>query len=257
MTDDMFSLTGKHALITGGSRGLGLAIAHALAGHGADVVIASRKLDACTDAADDIAAIHGVRTWAMACNVSDWDQCTALAREAEEVTGGIDILVNNAGLSPLYPSLPEVSEALYDKVFDVNLKGPFRLGVLVADAMAARGGGSIINVASTETSFPSPAALPYAMAKNGIHTLTEGLARAYGPRAVRVNTITPGPFLTDVSRSWDMTAFDAMASSTMALGRGGQPNEIAAAAVYLASRGASFTTGATIDVDGGTFSSFY
>lgn len=256
MNNSLFTLVGRTALITGGSRGLGLSIARGLAEQGANIVIASRKLDACEEASRAIAAEHGVKTWAIACNVSDWEQCSALAAQAEEATGGVDILVNNAGLSPLYPSLSEVTEALYNKVFDVNLKGPFRLSVLLAEAMATRGYGSIINVASTETKFPSPSALPYAMAKNGIHTLTSGLARMYGPRGVRVNTIMPGPFLTDISASWDMENFDNMARRTIALGRGGQPDEITAAAIYLASHGSSYTSGATISIDGGTFSTF-
>jgi len=144
-----FDLSAKTALITGGSRGLGLSIAHAYAEAGANIVVVSRKQEACDDTASAITAAHGVKTWAMSCNVSSWDQCTGLVREAEEATGGIDILVNNAGLSPLYPSLTEISEALYDKVFDVNTKGPFRLSTLLGEKMAARGAGAIIATAGS------------------------------------------------------------------------------------------------------------
>ena len=249
-----FDLSGKTALITGGSRGLGLAIAHAFADAGADIVVVSRKQQACDDAAAAIAVDHGVRTWAISCNVSSWSQSTDLVHEAEAATGGIDILVNNAGLSPLYPSLSELSEALYDKVFDVNTKGPFRLSTLLAEKMAARGAGSIINISSIESLHPTPGALPYAAAKSGLNTLTKGLARAYGP-AVRVNAILAGPFLTDISKAWDLEAFEANAAVNIAMRRGGQPDEIAGAALYFASEASSFTTGATLRVDGGVYGS--
>ena len=249
-----FDLSAKTALITGGSRGLGLSIAHAYAEAGANIVVVSRKQEACDDTASAITAAHGVKTWAMSCNVSSWDQCTGLVREAEEATGGIDILVNNAGLSPLYPSLTEISEALYDKVFDVNTKGPFRLSTLLGEKMAARGAGAIINVSSIESLHPSPAALPYAAAKSGLNTLTNGLAQAYGP-AVRVNTILAGPFLTDISKAWDMKAFEAIAARSIVMRRGGQAEEIVGAALYFASDASSYTTGAALRVDGGVHGS--
>lgn len=196
---NVFDLSGKTALITGGSRGLGLAIAHAFAGAGADIIIASRKSQACQTAAQDISARHGVRAWSFGCNVSSWEQCTDLARDAEKISGGVDVLLNNAGLSPLYPSLAEISEELYDKVFDVNTKGPFRLSALIGEKMAARGAGSIINISSIESFHPSAAAVPYAAAKAGLNALTQGLAVAFGPR-VRVNAIIAGAFLTDISK---------------------------------------------------------
>ena len=160
------------------------------------------------------------------------------------------MLVNNAGLSPLYPSLTEVSEALYDKVFAVNLKGPFRLSTLIGERMAAAGSGAIINISSVEAARPSPDALPYAAAKAGLEVLTLGLARAYGP-AVRVNSIIASPFLTDISKAWDLDAVTAGLRRSSALRRAGRPEEIVGAALYLASPSASFTTGSTIRVDGG------
>lgn len=246
----LFDLSGKTALITGASRGLGLSIAHAYAAAGADIVVVSRKQQACDDAAAAIAEDHGVKTWSMSCNVSSWDQCTDLVDQAENATGGIDILVNNAGLSPLYPSLTELSEALYDKVFAVNTKGPFRLSTLLGERMAVRGVGSIVNISSIESLHPTPGALPYAAAKAGLNTLTEGLAQAYGP-AVRVNAILAGPFLTDISKAWDMAAFEAIAERSIVMRRGGKPEEIIGAALYFASDASSFTTGAALRVDGG------
>lgn len=245
-----FDLSGKTALITGGSRGLGLAMAHGFAGAGANIVIASRKQDACIAAADAIAAKHGVKTWAFGCNVSSWDQCTELAHAAEDATGGIDVLVNNAGLAPLYPSLTEITEALYDKVFGVNIKGPFRLSTLIGEKMAERGHGSIINISTIESLHPTPVALPYAAAKSGLNALTQGLARAYGP-GVRVNAILAGTFLTDISATWDMEAMNTMVTRSVAMRRIGQPDEIVGAAMYFASKASGYTTGAWLRVDGG------
>ena len=246
---DILDLTGKVALVTGGTRGLGYAMAHAFADHGADVIVASRKADACERVAAEIAA-KGRRSLGVPCHVGYWDQVTALAETAYDAFGRVDILVNNAGLSPLYPSLAQVTEELFDKVVGINLKGPFRLSALVGERMAAGDGGSIINISSTAAEQPSPEAEPYGAAKAGINSLTRSLAFAYGP-TVRANTIEAGPFLTDISKAWDMAAFEARAKDSMALGRGGRPDEIVGAALYLASDASSFTTSAVIRVDGG------
>jgi NAD(P)-dependent dehydrogenase (short-subunit alcohol dehydrogenase family) len=246
----LFDLNGRTALITGGSRGLGLAMAHGFAAAGANIVVVSRKRDSCVAAADAIAAEHGVTTWAFDCNVSSWDQCTELARIADDATGGVDILVNNAGLSPLYPSLTEISEALYDKVFGVNTKGPFRLSALLGEKMVGRGRGSIINVSSIESIYPTAHALPYAAAKSGLNVITQGLAAALGP-AVRVNAILAGPFLTDIAEAWDKAEFQKMAQRSIVMRRGGQPEEIVGAALYFASDASAYTTGTWLRVDGG------
>jgi NAD(P)-dependent dehydrogenase (short-subunit alcohol dehydrogenase family) len=250
MTDPLFDLSGRVALVTGGSRGLGRQIACGFAAHGARVIVSSRKQEACDQAAAEIRSRYGVDTWAISANVSHWDQCDALAERAYQQAGRVDVLVNNAGISPVYSSLTEVTEALYDKVLAVNLKGPFRLGTLIGERMAAAGSGAIINISSVEAVSPSPRALPYAAAKAGLDALTIGLASAYGP-AVRVNTIMAGPFLTDISKAWDLAAVTENLRHTAALGRAGRPEEIVGAALYLASPSASFTSGATIRVDGG------
>ena len=243
-------LEGRTALITGGSRGLGLEMAHGFAAEGAEIVIVSRKYDKCVAAAEAVAGKHGVKTWAFDCNVSSWDDCTALAAEAESATGGIDILVNNAGLSPVYPSLAEVGEALYDKVFAVNTKGPFRLTSLIGTAMAARGRGSVINVSSIESLYPTATALPYAAAKAGLNALTQGFAAALGPD-VRVNAILAGAFLTDIAKAWDLQKFDVMADRSIIMQRGGAPDEIVGAAVFFASDASRYATGALLRIDGG------
>ena len=247
-----FDLAGKVALVTGGSRGLGRAMALAFAEHGADVIVASRKAANCEAVAEEARAL-GVNALAHPCHVGRWDELDALADAAYATFGKVDVLVNNAGASPVYPALSAVSEALFDKVVAVNLKGPFRLSALVGERMAAGEGGAIINVSSTTAVQPSPGAEPYGAAKAGVNSLTLSLARAYAPK-VRVNCIQAGPFLTDIAKAWDMAAFERNAKTAIALGRGGQPEEVVGAALFLASAAGSFTTGAIVRVDGGSFS---
>jgi NAD(P)-dependent dehydrogenase (short-subunit alcohol dehydrogenase family) len=243
------SLEGKIALVTGGSRGLGRETVLGFARSGADVVIASRKQDSCDELATEVIRSTGRRALARACHVGRWLELEALADAAYDEFGRVDVLVNNAGMSPLYPSLVEVTEELFDRVIGVNLKGPFRLTALIGSRMAAGAGGSIINISSVAAIRPTPTELPYAAAKAGLDVLTAGFALAYGPK-VRVNTIMAGPFLTDISKAWDLDAFQAHARS-YPLGRGGEPHEIVGAALYLASDASSFTTGSVLRVDGG------
>jgi NAD(P)-dependent dehydrogenase (short-subunit alcohol dehydrogenase family) len=245
---ELHNLTGKVAIVTGGSRGIGRAIAQALAEAGADVVIASRKLDACEEAVAEIGASTGTHPIAVACHVGKWEDCGALIDVAIERMGRLDILVNNAGMSPLYPSLPEVTEELYDKTFAVNLKGPFRLGSLAGAWMADHEGGSIINIGTSGSLMASVNELPYACAKAGLNLLTIGLANAYGPK-VRVNAVLPGPFRTDVSKGWAPQEGEDV--PYLPLRRLGRPEEAAPIVVHLASPASSFTTGAIIRVDGG------
>jgi NAD(P)-dependent dehydrogenase (short-subunit alcohol dehydrogenase family) len=181
--------------------------------------------------------------------VGHWDDCDRLIETVYAEWGRIDVFVNNAGMSPLYGDLTDVSEALWEKVQDVNLKGPFRLAALAGTRMKAAGRGSIINVSTSGSLRPAPTFLPYAAAKAGLNALTVGFAHAFGPE-VRVNTLMPGPFLTDVSEAWE-DGGASLARAGFALGRVGQPSEIVGAALYLASDASSFTTGATLRVDGG------
>jgi NAD(P)-dependent dehydrogenase (short-subunit alcohol dehydrogenase family) len=245
-----FDLTGKVAVVTGGSRGLGRAMVTAFAEHGADVVIASRKGDACEALAAEIATATGREALGVAFHAGRWDDAQRLADVVHERFGRCDVLVNNAGMSPLYPSLTDVSEELFDKVVGVNFKGPFRLSALIGERMAANGGGSIINVSSIAAVQPTPTELVYAGAKAALNAMTVGLVRAYGP-TVRCNVIMPGPFLTDIANAWDLDAFKEGAKRTIPLGRGGEPHEVVGAALYLASDASSYTTGAVIKIDGG------
>jgi NAD(P)-dependent dehydrogenase (short-subunit alcohol dehydrogenase family) len=246
---DLFRLDGKVAIVTGGSRGLGREMVLAFADAGADVVIASRKLDACEVVAEQVRTTTGRSALPVACHVGEWDQIDPLVEAAYDRFGHVDVLVNNAGMSPLYDDVLDVSEPLYDKVFDVNLKGPFRLTALVGSRMAQGTGGSIINISSGGAIRPKPHIIPYSAAKAGLNAITIGFAHTFGP-TVRVNCIQSGPILTDVADAWTPETRDSSPPG-FALGRFGQPHEIVGAALYFASDASSFTTGAILAVDGG------
>ena len=242
----LYDLTGKVALVTGGSRGIGRAIVQRLAEAGADVVIASRKVDACEAVAEEVRSATGRRAVAVGFHAGRWDDCDRLMAETLSSMDRLDVLVSNAGMSPTYERLDAVTEDLFDKTQAVNLKGPFRLGVLAATHMAAHGGGSIITIGTTGSLVASVHELPYACAKAGLNALTIGLAEAFAP-TVRVNAILPGPFRTDATRAWA----DHIGPDVVPLGRIGEPDEIAPLAAHLASDASSYTTGAIIRVDGG------
>jgi NAD(P)-dependent dehydrogenase (short-subunit alcohol dehydrogenase family) len=234
--------------VTGGSRGLGREMVLAFAKAGADVVIASRKLEACEEVARDVGKF-GRRALPVAAHVGRWEDNDRLAAAAYAAFGRVDVLVNNAGMSPLAPSLAQTSEALFDKILDVNFKGPFRLSVLVGEKMMAGEGGTIVNLSSTAAFKPEPHTIPYGAAKAAINAMTVALAKAFAPK-VRVNCIAPGPFLTDVSTVWrENEAYE----QSLGLKRFGRPEEIVGTALYLASDASSYITGQVIRVDGGTW----
>jgi NAD(P)-dependent dehydrogenase (short-subunit alcohol dehydrogenase family) len=245
MTKDHFDLSGKVALVTGGSRGLGLQMVRAFAEHGADIIIVSRKLGACEAVAEEVRAV-GRRALALSAHVGKWDEIDRMIEAVYAQFGRIDILVNNAGMSPRMPS-HEVTEALFDSVLNLNFKGPFRLASQVAKRMADGDGGVIINVSSSGALMPLPAVVPYSGAKAALNAMTVSFAREYGPK-VRVNTLSAGPFLTDIANAWSP---EARERADNALGRPGRPEEVVTTALYLASPASSFTTGAVIRVDGG------
>jgi NAD(P)-dependent dehydrogenase (short-subunit alcohol dehydrogenase family) len=243
--DDRFDFSGKIALVTGGSRGLGYEMVRAFAERGADVVIASRKLDRCEEVAAEVRGL-GRRALAFAVHAAKWDSVDRLVEAAYEEFGRIDILVCNAGMSPPMPS-HEVTEELFDSVVGLNFKGPFRLASQVAKRMSDGDGGVIINVSSSGALMPLPGVVPYGSAKAALNAMTRSLAAEYGPK-VRVNTLSPGPFLTDIAKAWTPEAREKTGN---ALGRPGRPEEIVTAALFLASPASSFTTGAIVRVDGG------
>jgi NAD(P)-dependent dehydrogenase (short-subunit alcohol dehydrogenase family) len=243
-------LSGKVAVVTGGSRGLGLAIARGLSSAGATVAVASRKLAGCVAVAEELIAAGG-RASPHAFDAGSWEQCDQLFEQVTQRWGGAQILVNNAGMSPVAPSSLLTSEELFNKIVAVNLRAVFRLSALFGAQMQAQGGGAIVNISSSGALRPRPGFAPYAAAKAGVNVLSATFAQEFGPK-VRVNTVMPGPFHTDATQSWSRSeAFARHAQHTLPLGRGGEPTEIVGAVLYLVSDLASFTTGACLTVDGG------
>lgn len=243
--DPLFDFTGKVVLVTGGSRGLGREMVMAFALRGADVVVASRKLESCEAVAAEVRKL-GRRALAHSVHAGRWDSIDALVEVVYRDFGRIDILVNNAGSGPAMAS-HEVTESLFDSVVGLNFKGPFRLASQVAKRMADGDGGVIVNVSSSGSLMAVPGVVPYASAKAALNAMGHSLAAEYGPK-VRVNTLCPGPFLTDIARAWTQAARDSMPN---ALQRAGRPDEIVTAALYLASPASSYTTGTLVRVDGG------
>ena len=248
---ERFSLAGKVAVVTGGSRGIGRAVAEGFAEAGADVVIASRKLDACEQAAAEIEQATGRRAAGIACHVGRWSDCDALVERVYADFGRCDVLVNNAGMSPLYPDLPSVTEELYDKTHAVNAKGPFRLSALVGTRMAAGDGGSIINVSTGGSWRPDAHDLPYAMAKAGLNAMTLALAGAWAPK-VRANVVLPGAFDTDIAQAWTPEMREA-AARLNPMQRMGAPDDMVGVCLLLASDAGRYLNGTQILCDGGAF----
>jgi NAD(P)-dependent dehydrogenase (short-subunit alcohol dehydrogenase family) len=248
--EKLFDLTGQTVLITGGSRGLGREMAFGVARCGADVVIASRKMENCVAVAEQIESETGRTAMPYQVHVGRWDQLDGLVDAVYERFGKVDTLINNAGMSPLYDKLTDVTEKLFDAVVNLNLKGPFRLSALVGERMVAAGRGSIINVSTAGSLRPTPDIIPYASSKAGLNAMTEGFARALGPK-VRVNTLMAGPFLTDVSKSWNIEQAARSPFAGLTLQRAGNPAEIVGGALFLASDASSFTTGSVVRADGG------
>ena len=222
--DPLFDFSGKIALVTGGSRGLGYQMVKAFATRGADVIIASRKVEACEEVAEEVRAM-GRKALAVGAHCGKWDDIDRLIDIAYEEFGRVDILVNNAGMGPAVRS-HEVPENLFDSVVNLNFKGPYRLAAIIGDRMKKDGGGSIINISSIASLVPMPRVVSYAGAKAALNAMTTSFAREYGPE-VRVNCIAAGPFLTDISTAWTE---EAREKSDNALGRPGRPEEIVTAA---------------------------
>ncbi|MDA4106786.1 SDR family NAD(P)-dependent oxidoreductase [Mycolicibacterium holsaticum] len=251
MLTELLDLTGKVVVITGGSTGIGRAVAQGFAEAGAEVVIASRKLENCRLTAKEIEASTNRRALPFACHVGRWEDADALFETVYETFGRCDVLVNNAGMSPVYDNLTTVTQELYDKVQAVNARGPFRLSALFGTRMAEADGGSIINVTSAGTLRPDAADLPYAMAKAGLNALTLALAGAWAPK-VRANLVMPGAFDTDMSKAWGAEG-QAAAAAINPMKRIGVPQDLVGLCVFLASDAAGYINGAQVLVDGGLF----
>jgi NAD(P)-dependent dehydrogenase (short-subunit alcohol dehydrogenase family) len=249
MTIPTLRADGKVVLVTGASRGLGRTMALAFAEAGADVVVASRKLDACEEVAEDVRA-RGRRALPVACHVGDWDQCDALVAATVAEFGRIDVLVNNAGIAPVPPSLLGVTPELFDKTIAVNLKGPLRLTALAVEHMPS--GSSVINISSKASLHPTPFTVVYAAAKAGLNALTQAAAREFGPRGIRVNAVVCGTFHTDsLHRSLPTEEAQQQMAGHVSLGRIATPDEIVGTVLFLASDASSYLTGELIVLDGG------
>lgn len=244
---DSFRLDGRRALVTGGSKGLGRVMAQALSEAGAEVAIVSRDLGACESAAAEIRASTGRPLAAFSADVCRAQDVEALV----ERVGSIDILVNNAGVN-IRGSIAELTEAQWDSVLDVNLKAPFLCSRAFGPPMAERGWGRIINMGSILSAVAIAGRAPYCSAKAGVASLTRVLALEWATSGVTVNAICPGPFGTEMNRPLldDPVKYQAFVAK-IPMGRWGELDEIAGAAVFLASPAASFVTGSMLFVDGG------
>ena len=250
MMDPLFDFTGKVALVTGGSRGLGYQIVRAFAERGADVIVASRKLENCEAVAEECRAL-GVKALALSAHVGRWPECDALIEAAYGAFGRVDILVNNAGMNPRCPS-HEVTESLFDSVVNLNFKGPFRLASQIGKRMfdagqSGQGSGCIINVTSSGSLMPLPQVVPYGSSKAALNAMSLSLAHEYAPH-VRVNTLSPGAFKTDIVQAWPDKGEGPIPTPR---GVAAAPEEIVTAALFLASPASVNVTGTLVRCDGG------
>ncbi len=251
MYKELFDLTDRVAIVTGGSRGIGEAIATALAEFGAKVVLTSRKIEGLNAVKEKIEAAGG-EAMAIASHVGKLDTLAAVVEQTVDTYGKIDILVNNAGTNPVFGPLTESEERAWDQIMAVNLKGVFFLTLMVGKHMIKQGKGSIINISTEAAVKPTPMLGMYSISKAGVDMVTKAFAQEWGPMGIRVNGIAPGLVKTHFSQAlWANEEILKMATSRAALGRMAEPSEMAGLAVFLASDAASFITGVTVLADGG------
>ncbi len=247
-----FDLTGKVAIVTGASRGIGEAIAHALAQAGAKVVVCSRKIESVQAVAEAITAAGGTAI-AVACHTGKRDQVQALVQRTVAEWGRVDIAVNNAATNPHFGPIVDSDEGQWDKTYEVNVKGYFWVAQAVAPEMEKAGGGSIINVASVAGLQPATAMGIYSVSKAAVIALTKQLAQELGYAKIRVNALAPGLIKTRFSSAlWGNDEINSKITGSTPLGRIGTVDEVAAAALYLASDIAAFTSGTVLTMDGGS-----
>jgi NAD(P)-dependent dehydrogenase (short-subunit alcohol dehydrogenase family) len=247
----LFDLTGKVAVVTGSSRGIGRSIAEAMAAFGAKVVVSSRKVDACNEVRDAIVA-KGGQAIVVGCNIGVKEDLARLVAETKAAYGAIDVVVCNAAVNPHFGPSQDISDSAFDKVMASNVRSNHWLCQMTIPSMAERGGGSVILVSSIGGLKGSATLGAYGISKAADMQMARNLAVEWGPRNVRVNCIAPGLVRTDFARAlWEDPAIHERTVRAYPLRRIGEPDEIAGAAVYLASAAGSFTTGQVIVVDGG------
>jgi len=248
---NLFDLTGRVAMVTGASRGIGASIARTLAAYGAHVVVSSRKQEACEEVVTAIRAGGGQAT-AMACHIGELAQIESIMAAVEARHGRLDVLVNNAATNPHYGPITELPADAFQKTVDVNIRGYFYMSSAGVKLMARGGGGSIINVASVNGVIPGPLQGVYSITKAAVIAMTKAFARECAPQGVRVNALLPG--LTDTKFAAALTKNPAVLKFALAhvpMNRVAQPDEMAGAVLYLASAASSYTTGVALNVDGG------
>jgi NAD(P)-dependent dehydrogenase (short-subunit alcohol dehydrogenase family) len=249
----LFDLTGKVALVTGGTRGLGNAMARGLAQAGASVILTGRKQVATEDVAEKLSAETGRTCLGVACHMGDWEQIDALVERAYTQLGRVDVLVNNAGINPAFMPVAQITSEFFDKLYSVNVKGPMRLAALVAPRMGEAGGGSIVNIVTVGAYEGGPGIGTYSSSKAALLNFTKVMALEWADLNVRVNALAPGPFMTDImsGAAGNMPGFlEATANATLQK-RIAEPDEIVGSVLYLASDASSFVTGEDLRVAGG------
>jgi NAD(P)-dependent dehydrogenase (short-subunit alcohol dehydrogenase family) len=249
----LFDLSGRVAVVTGATKGIGRAVVEGLAAAGAAVVVSSRKQELCEAVAAEVAAGTGREALGLACHVGHWDEIPAFVDRVYDHFGRVDVLVNNAGINPAPTAAVDITLEYWRKVQSVNLEGPLRLSALIAPRMRDAGGGSVINVASVGAYTGGAGNGPYAASKAGMVVLTRVLAKEWAPWGVRVNVISPGPFVSEMMLGAEKVAPGLMARTAAAtmLGRVADPSELVGAVVYLAGDASSFVTGEDHVVAGG------
>ena len=243
-----FSLTGKIALITGSTMGIGLGIARVLAGAGAHVIISSRKPEDCARVADELKK-EGLSAEGRACHIGRMEDIAAMAAHLKERHGGLDILVNNAVLSP-WRSIDDTDDTLFMKAMEVNMRGNWYLSVEATKLMKPRGGGSIVNISSVAALHPDKMLALYSTFKTAMIGMSRSFALEYGEFGIRVNTILPGLIDTKLAKAFEGEEMKKIVGDTP-LRRIGQPEEIGYAVLYLSSAAGAFVTGASLVIDGG------
>ena len=253
MADSLFNLSGRVAVVTGSTRGIGLAIVHRMAEHGAQVVVSSRKEDACREAAESINAEFPGAAIAQPCNIGSKEQLEQLVGAARRAFGHIDVLVCNAAVNPFAGSMIDISDTAFDKVINSNIRSNHWLCQMVLPEMRRRRDGSVIVISSTGGLVGTDVLGTYTLSKAADMQLARNIAVEFGADNVRANSIAPGMIRTDFARYlWDDSATLARATARMPLRRVGEPDEIAGVAVMLASPAGRYITGQTIVVDGGS-----
>lgn len=249
---ELFDLTGKIALVTGASRGIGEAIAVTLADYGAEVIVSSRKIDGCQAVADKINQAGG-KAHAIACHIGEMDQITETFAKIREQFGRLDILVNNAATNPYFGHVLDTDLGAFQKTVDVNIRGYFFASVEAGKMMKEQGGGVICNTASINGVKPGLAQGIYSITKAAVINMTQTFAKECGPMGIRCNALLPG--LTDTKFASALTSNEKMlekVNNSLPLRRAAQPEEMAGAVLYLVSDAASYTTGECLVVDGGS-----